>query len=130
MLFLMNATWPSANATLRPPGWPPTAPRECGKFELGGTGGELPLSSPAVTRPCDGWWVHMNWFDPVFFATQLCSALRDSSRMRNVLLDPSVTSRKLTLRSTAAIPSLGFGPPVDVSRSGQQKTKPLPALTP
>src|SRR4051812_49546120 len=119
MLFLMNWTWPSANATLIPPGWPPTAPREFGKFELGGNGGELPLSSPATTNPWDGWWVQMNWFEPVFFATQLCSALRDSSRSRNVLLDPSVTSRRPMLRSTAAMPSLGFGPPL-FSRSGQQ----------
>src|SRR3954447_24133099 len=113
MLFLMNWTWPSANAVLMRRGCPPPAPREFGKFELGGKGGELPLSSPAVAMPCDGWWVHMNWFEPVFFAIQLCSALRDSSRRRNVLRDPSVTSRKLRVRSTAAMPSLGFGPPFD-----------------
>src|SRR3954447_2438736 len=109
MLFLMNWTWPSANATLIPPGWPPTAPREFGKFELGGNGGELLPSSPATTIPWDGWWTHMNWFEPVFLATQLCSALRDSSMRRNVVLVPSVTSRMLRLRSTAAMPSLGLG---------------------
>src|SRR5215218_7379318 len=113
MLFLMNWTCPSANATLMPPGWPPTAPREFGKLELGGNGGELLPSSPATTMPWDGWWVHMNWFEPVFFAIQLCSALRDNSSRRKVLLEPSVTSRRLRLRSIAAMPSVGFGVPLD-----------------